>query len=183
MIDTFAKWMLDAIRAEGAGCNWVEEQRFEWTSATAILLTQILAGKTVVLITDVHRKWFQHYISQSINQLSKERPLIPIISLDRLYPEFDRMTGSETMQILIDLLELSYKGDYFFWYIGRGGDSRADIAKRSDQSCLWFMDETFVNAVQLRSSDPLLDIKLLQLYRLFDKALDAALFGEVILEG
>jgi hypothetical protein len=41
------------------------------------------------------------------------------------------------------------------------------------------MDESFQNALRLRSFDPLIDIKLLQLYRLFDKTLGALLFGEI----
>jgi hypothetical protein len=41
------------------------------------------------------------------------------------------------------------------------------------------MDERFQNALVLRSHDPLIDIKLLQLYRLFDKTLSAVLFGEI----
>lgn len=173
------KWMLETIRSEGAMCNWVEECRFEWTSSTALAISQIVEGKTVVIITDRRRKWFQHYISLNLNQLSKERPLIPIISLDRIYPEFDQMTGGESMDMLIDLLDLSYSGNYFFWYIGKGNDPRSDIAKRSEHSCLWLLDEEFGNAMRLRSYDPILDIKLLQLYRLFDLSLNAVLFGEV----
>ena len=84
------------------------------------------------------------------------------------------------METLSDMLELSYKGEYFFWYIGRGGDERrADIVKRTDNALMWIMDENYPNALSMRSYDPLIDIKLLQLYRLFDKTLSAVLFGEI----
>ena len=83
------------------------------------------------------------------------------------------------IDMLDGMLEISFKGDYFFWYIGRGDDKRADIAKRSDDSLLWLMDEDFQNAMPLRSYDEQIDIKLVQLYRLFDRTLSAALFGEV----
>ncbi len=178
-MQTFTQWMLEAIRSEGAMCNWVEESRFEWTASTAQAVSQIVEGKTVVLITDRKRQWFADYISSSINQLSKERPMVPIISLDRIYPEFDEMTGGESMDMLLDLMELSFSGKYFFWYIGKGNDPRSDIAKRSSNSCLWLFDEAFGHAMQLRSYDPILDIKLMQLYRLFDMALNAVLFAEV----
>jgi len=41
------------------------------------------------------------------------------------------------------------------------------------------MDEDFQNSFPLRSYDRLLDITLLHLYRIFDKTLNAVLFGEV----
>ena len=44
---------------------------------------------------------------------------------------------------------------------------------------MWIMDENYPNALSMRSYDPLIDIKLLQLYRLFDKTLSAVLFGEI----
>ena len=175
----FTKWMLDTIRDDGAMLNWLEELRFEWTATTAQAIRQILAGKTVVLITDGERKWFEHYITSSLNKPSKERPMIPLVCLDSLYPDYDRIIGGEMINMLDDMLELSFKEEYFFWYIGKGDDRRADIAKRNDNSLLWIMDEDFQNAMPLRSYDPLIDIKLLQLYRLFDKTLSAALFGEV----
>jgi hypothetical protein len=173
------QWMLEAIRAEGAMCNWVEESRFEFTASTMLAVSQIVEGKTIILITDRKRKWFEHYISSTLNQLSRERPLIPVVSLDRIYPEFDDMISGEALNMLLDLLELSFGENYFFWYIGKGSDPRSDIAKRSERSCLWLFDEEFGHAMRLRSYDPILDIKLMQLYRLFDLSLNAVLFGEV----
>ncbi len=178
-MQTFMKWMLETIRAEGAMCNWVEESRFEWTASTMQAVSQIVEGKTVIVITDRKREWFSHYISASINQLSKDRPPIPVMRLERIYPEFDDMLGAGAVDMFLDLLSLSFGENYFFWYIGNGNDARSEIAKRSDRSCLWLFDESFGHAMQLRSYDPILDIKLMQLYRLFDLSLNAVLFGEV----
>jgi len=175
----FIKWTLESIRAEGATLNWLEELRFDWTSITAQAIKQILEGKTVVLITDHKRKWLEQYITSSINQLTLERPMIPLVSLEAIYPEFDLLTGGDSITMIEDILELSYKGEFFFWYIGKGDDKRADIAKRSNDSYLWIMDENFHNALTLRSYDSNIDIKLLQLYRQFDLTLNAMLFGEV----
>lgn len=178
-MQTFMKWMLETIRSEGASFNWVEENRFEWTASTMLAVSQIIEGKTIVLVTDSRRKWFQYYITTAINQLSNNRPMIPLASLDRLYPEFDEMTSGDAMDMLTDMLDLSFSGAYFFWYVGKGNDPRSEIAKRSDSSCLWLLDEDFGHAMKLRSYDPYLDIKLMQLYRLFDLSLNAVLFGEV----
>ncbi|MBD3809582.1 MAG: HobA family DNA replication regulator [Sulfuricurvum sp.] len=175
----FDQWTLESIRSEGASMSWFEEQRFEWTPPIANAMDQMMGGKTVILITDHDREWFAHYITASLNKRLQDRPMIPIVCIDALYRHFDYISGGEAIDTLGDMLDLGFKNDYFFWYIGRGDDRRADIAKRSSNSLLWIMDERFQNALVLRSHDPLIDIKLLQLYRLFDKTLNAVLFGEI----
>jgi hypothetical protein len=179
MLPDFAQWSLDAIRAEGGSLSWLEEYRFEWSKTTAFALEQILNGKTVILITDEKRKWLEHYILSAINSISLERPLVPIISIESIYPHYNNISGGEMIDMLDDMIALSYKNDYFFWYIGKGDDKRSDIAKRKDESYFWIFDEDFNNAFTLKSYDPVLDIKLLQLYRLFDASLSATMFGEV----
>ncbi len=175
----FAQWSLDAIREEGGSLSWLEEYRFEWSKTTAFALEQILSGKTVILITDEKRKWLEQYILSSINSVLLDRPLIPIISIDSIYTHYNNLSGGEMIDMLDDMIALSYKDDYFFWYIGKGDDKRSDIAKRKDESYFWIFDEDFNNAFTLKSYDSVLDIKLLQLYRLFDASLSATMFGEV----
>lgn len=178
----FAQWSLDAIREEGGSLSWLEEQRFDWTTTTSQALEQILQAKTIILITDEQRKWFESYILSSINSAVMDRPLLPIVSIDSLYPHFSDVNGGEMLEIIDDMISLAYKDDYFFWYIGKGDDKRADIAKRKDNSYLWLFDEDFHNAFKLNSHDSILDIKLLQLFRLFNGSLNAAMFGEVDFE-
>ena len=175
----FAQWSLDAIREEGGSLSWLEEQRFDWTTTTAHALEQILSGKTVILITDEKRKWLKSYILSAINSPSLDRPLLPIVSIDAIYHHFNSVTGGEMIDIVDDMISLSYKDDYFFWYIGKGNDKRADIAKRRDSSYFWIFDEEVNNAFTLKSYDQNLDIKLLQLYKLFNASLNASMFGEV----
>jgi hypothetical protein len=181
-VSDFAQWSLDAIREEGGSLSWLEEQRFDWTTTTSQALEQILEAKTIILITDEKRKWFETYIINSINGATLDRPILPIVSIDSLYPHFSSVNGGEMLDIIDDMISMSYKDDYFFWYIGRGEDKRADIAKRKNNSYLWIFDEDFVNAFKLNSHDPILDIKLLQLFHLFDSSLNAAMFGEVDFE-
>lgn len=159
--------------------SWFEQHRFEWTPPVANAMDQMMEGKSIILITDHDRQWFAHYITSSLNKRSQDRPMIPVVCIDALYPHYDHISGGESIDMLVDMLDITYKGDYFFWYIGRGDDRRADIAKRSANSLLWIMNENFQNALILQSYDPLIDIKLLQLYRLFDKTLNAVLFGEI----
>ena len=175
----FAQWSLDAIREKGGSLSWLEEYRFEWSKTTAFALEQILNGKTIILITDEKRKWFENYILSSLNGVLLERPMIPIISIDNIYTYYDSVGSGEMIDIIDDMISLSFKDDYFFWYIGKGDDKRSDLAKRKDESYFWIFDEDFNNAFTLKSYDTDLDIKLLQLYKLFDASLNAAMFGEV----
>jgi len=178
-VPDFAQWSLDAIREEGGSLSWLEEQRFEWAKTTALALEQILNGKTIILITDDKRKWLENYILTSLNNTSMERPLIPIIGIDAIYSHYNLISGGDMIDIVDGMIALSYKDDYFFWYIGDGEDKRSDIAKRKDDSYFWIFDEDFNNAFTLKSYDKNLDIKLLQVYKLFDASLNATMFGEV----
>ena len=175
----FVQWSLDAIREEGAALSWLEEERFPWAKTTVYALDQILNGKTIILITDEKRKWFEKYIIDNINNDILDRPLVPIISIESLYAHYSNITGGEMIEIVEGMIEQSFQDNYFFWYIGKGDDPRCDIAKRHDESYFWIFDEEFNNAFQLRSYDKYLDIKLLQLYKLFDKSLNAAIYAEV----
>jgi hypothetical protein len=175
----FAQWSLDAIRKEGGCLSWLEEQRFDWTTTTSQALEQILEGKTIILITDEKRKWLESYLLSSLNGAKQDRPLLPIISIDSMYQHYNSVSGGEMIDIVEDMISLSHKDDYFFWYIGKGDDKRADIAKRKDTSYFWIFDEDYLNAFNLKSYDKSLDIKLLQLYRLFNSSLNASMFGEV----
>lgn len=175
----FAQWSLDAIRSEEGSLSWLEEQRFDWTTTTSQALEQILSGKTIIIVTDKKRKWLETYILAYLNTLAQERPLLPIVSIDSLYSHYDGVSGGEMIDIVDDMISLSFKENYFFWYIGKGEDKRSDIAKRRDNSYFWIFDEDFHNAFTLKSYDSHLDIKLLQLYKLFNASLNAAMFGEV----
>ncbi|MEA1954996.1 MAG: HobA family DNA replication regulator [Campylobacterota bacterium] len=175
----FAQWSLDAIRDEGASLSWLEEQRFDWTTTTSFALEQILQGKTIILITDEKRKWFENYILSTINSENLDRPLLPIISIDGIYSHYNNIEGGDMIDLVDDMLSLSYKDNYFIWYIGRGDDKRSDMAKRRSNSYFWVFDEDLPNAFPLKSYDKLLDIKLIQLYKLFDASLNSAMFGEV----
>jgi len=178
----FAQWSLDAIRDEDGALSWLEEQRFNWATTSSLALSQILEGKTIILITDEKRKWLENYILSSINSDKIERPILPIVSVDSIYQHYNNINGGEMIDILDNMISLSYKENYFFWYIGSGDDKRSDIAKRRDTSYFWMFDEDFHNAFQLKSYDTHLDIKLLQLYKLFNASLNAAMFGEVDVE-
>lgn len=178
----FDKWTLQAIRYDEAMMSWMEERRYDWVPLAAAALQKIISGNSIIIITDKDREWFGEYISYSLNKPDKNRPLIPVFQLKNIVPYIDNIKKDEDIDILYDMLNLSFKDDYFFWYIGKSDTFRSMIAKRKDDSFLWIMDEQMQNNFYLKSYDDLLDLKLFQLYRLFDKSLDAAIFGEIDLK-
>jgi len=176
------KWTLATIREEASGFSWMEEYRYEWAPLVKSATAQVLEGKTVLIITDDSRQWFGQYILNSINALHKNRPLLPFYPLIELFPNLKSITSTQELQLLEDMLEISYPNGYYIWYIGKSDHPYTKQAYRCEDSFLWIMDEEVQNSFSLRSSDPLLDIKLLQLYKLFDATISAALFGDLDLE-
>ncbi|BCD61977.1 MULTISPECIES: HobA family DNA replication regulator [Nitratiruptor] len=179
MSKSFDQWTLQTIRYDKSMMNWLEERRYEWIPLAADALQRIVNGYTVLLLTDDERDWYAHYIVTSLNKSTKNRPFIPLYNLKTLIPATKKNMGKEELDMLFDMLDISFES-YFIWYIGRSSASHyVNIAKYRDDSFLWIMDTDIQNNFTLKSYDELLDIKLLQLYRLFEKSLDAAIFGDV----
>lgn len=178
----FLKWTLDTIRKDGSMMSWMEEKRFEWVPLTSSLLQKLLAGQTIIMITDDEREWFGEYVLNSINSSNKNRPLLPFISIRTFFPNIHQLKTKEDIRLLEDMLSQSFLNGYSFFYVGKSNDIKMQLAKRNDESFLWVLDEQMQNSFYLSSGDDLLDIKLIQLFRLLNKSIDAVLFAEVDLE-
>lgn len=178
----FLKWTLESIREEDSSFSWMEEYRYEWAPLAKSAVSQSVEGKTALIVTDESHEWFAKYILNNINDLKKNRPLLPFYPLNNCFPHLQLMKSTQELQLLEDMLDISYPNGYYIWYIGKGDHPYTKIAYRNDDSFLWVMDEEVQNSFALRSADKLLDIKLLQLFKLFDNTLSAALFGDLDLE-
>jgi hypothetical protein len=176
------KWTLETIREDESCFSWMEEYRYEWAPLVKSAVAQSIEGKTALILTDESYAWFGEYLVQSLNDLSKNRPLLPFFLLEQTFPHLSQMQEATDLAILEDMLNISYPNGYYIWYIGRGDHPYTKIAYRCEEGFLWVMDEEVQNAFILRSSDRLLDIKLLQLYKLFDATLSSVLFGSLDLE-
>ena len=176
------KWTLETIREEESCFSWMEEYRYEWSPLAKSAVSQMLEGKTVLIITDGLQKWFGKYILNSINDLRKGRPLLPVYQLIDCFPNLQSINSTQEILLLEDMLDISYPNGYYIWYIGKGNHPYTKFAYRNQDNFLWILDEEVPNSFALRSADDLLDIKLIQLYKLFDKTISAALFGDLDLE-
>ena len=176
------QWTLDTIREEESCFSWMEEYRYEWAPLVKSAVSQSIGGKTVLIVTDESRKWFGQYVLNKINDFERHRPLLPFYQLLDCFPNLQNIHTTQEMELLEDMLDISYPDGYYIWYIGRGDHPYTKLAYRNDDSFLWVMDEEVQNSFAFRSSDTLLDIKLLQLFKLFDSTLSATLYGDLDLE-
>ncbi len=176
------EWTLSAIRSENSDFSWMEEFRFDWVPPVKSAVARILEGQTVLVLTDPAREWFGRYVIGSINRPERRRPYVPFYPLEQIFPNLKEIESSQDLQLLEDMLEISFPGGYLLWYIGEGSHRYTKIAYRNETNFLWLLDEQVPGSFTLRRHDPLLDIKLLQLYRLFDRTVEAALFNEVALD-
>ncbi len=175
-------WTLDTIREEDSCFSWMEEYRYEWAPLVKSAVENIIEGKTCLIVTDEYHKWFGKYILNHINDLKKNRPLLPFYALSDCFPNLQALNHTSEIELLEDMLDISYPNGYFFWYIGKGDHPYTKLVYRNEESFLWIVDDEVQNSFTLRSTDTLKDIKLLQLFRLFDQTLSAAIFGDLDLD-
>lgn len=177
-----SNWTLDAIRSsdfDGIAMNWLEERRSEWVGLLALRLRYFLSGASFVLICDEEREWFERYFLCNINKPNLARPFLPFISLRSLYPRVNEINIKDDLPLLQDLLNITLPNGYIYFYVGKGSSKLSLLAKNSDNSYMWLFDEQAQNSFYLNSQDGLLDIKLLSLFKLFDKSLSEILLGRV----
>ena len=158
----------------------MEERKFDWIPLVAKTLTNVIEkGKSVLVVTDDDREWFLHYILSKINTVKNNRPLLPFYDFTAMMRHTHKLTSDDDMELIKDMLDISFPNGYIFWYIGRSQSVKAILPKVSYNSFLWLFDEEAQNSFNLKSTDETLDMKLLQLYRLFDKTLEATLFAQI----
>ncbi len=179
---TLSSLNLDLIREYGSNLGWMEERRFDWVSLLGRFLQRVVDAKTILVATDSDREWLNKYITTTLNRSFLDRPLLPVISLETVFPNLNNVQDNEQFELLEDMLELSFPNGYTFFYVGRGDDKRAALAKRDQNSFMWLLDEKNQNGFYLKEKDEFLDQKFLSLVRLLDKSIDATLFMEVDLE-
>ncbi len=172
-------WTLKVIRAEEPMMSWMEERRFDWVPLVNDFMQKVVNGTSIVLIVDKEREWLEKYITQSLNNDTKNRPYLPVISFSALKGDI----GGDNVELFMDMLEMSFKGEYLFWYIGKANTKKFNLAKKREDSFMMILDEEIQNSFFLRSKDEFIDIKLMNLVRLLDKTVDGVLFGEIDLDG
>jgi len=175
-------WTLETIRREESSFSWLEECRYEWVPIVQRAIKKLLDGHTILILTDEERAWYAKYIADRINFPRGERPFLPIYTLKSMFPHLNRLTTAQELELLEDMLDISYPNGYFIWYIGSADSIYTKFVFRSDGNLLWIIDGDVPNSFYLKSGGISLDIKLIQLFKIFNKTIDASLFNELDLE-
>ncbi|HHO42629.1 MAG TPA: hypothetical protein ENN12_04655 [Epsilonproteobacteria bacterium] len=175
-------WTLQSIRDEESDFSWMEEKRYDWTPLIKSVLERIVQGQSVLILTDPPRRWFGHYIQNKINATINNRPFLPFYQMTRMFSMLEDIQSAQDLALLEDMLDISFSNGYFIWYIGEGTHPFTKLVYRNEENFLWILDDQVQNSFFLKGSDPLLDLKLIQLYKLFDSTITAVLFGELELE-
>ena len=175
-------WTLDTIRKEDSSFSWMEECRYDWVPVIQSAVNKILEGQTILILTDESRSWYARYIANKINNLKNDRPFLPIYTLKSMFNNLDKLKNTEDLDLLDDMLSISYPNGYFIWYIGSAESVYSKFVFRNDENLLWIIDGDVPNSFYLRNGGTSLDIKLIQLFKLFNKTIDASLFNELSLE-
>lgn len=179
----FLNWTVNTIREDRLISPWLEEKKYEWTPLVSKNIYNLLErGFSVIVITDREREWYLDYILTNINSTKQNRPFLPFYDFKSFYKNMDLVKSDEDISCIKDMLSISFPNGYCFWYIGKSQDIRATIPKVTKNSFLWLFDEEKQDAFNLRSNDEALDMKLLQMFRLYNKSISAALFAEINVE-
>ena len=182
-LQEFLNWTVDTIREDKLLSPWLEEKKFEWAPLVSKNITNILdKSYSILIITDKEREWFLNYILSNINSSKLNRPFLPFYDFSSFYKNLDQIKSEDDISNIKDMLKISFPNGYCFWYIGKGQDIRATIPKVLKNSFLWLFDEEKQDAFNLKSNDEALDMKLLQMFRLYNKTLSASLFAEINVE-
>ncbi|RDU53670.1 hypothetical protein CQA49_06320 [Helicobacter sp. MIT 00-7814] len=180
-------WLIKAIRQEdnkGIMSGWLEERRLDLVPLFRQALRHLFARGSFILLSDLKFEWLTRYIAQNINMPNKTRPFFPIFevsSLGFMIDSVHRDSEDRGFLAISKMLENSFNKNYALWYIGKK-TARGQFALAQENSFVWLLDEQMPHCFSLSSVDELLDYKLLQLYKLFEKALCAAMLGQLTLE-
>jgi len=175
-------WTLNTIREEDSSFSWMEECRYDWVPIIQSAVKKILEGQTILVLTDESRAWYARYISIQINKVKSHRPFLPIYTLKSMFPNLDKLNNTEELDLLEDMLDISYPNGYFIWYIGSAESVYTKFVFRNNENLLWIIDGDVPNSFYLREGSIPLDMKLIQLFKLFNKTVDASLFNELSLD-
>jgi hypothetical protein len=179
-LQEFTNWTIDTIREDKILSSWLEEKKYDWIPLVAKSIINIIdKQQSILIITDDERDWFGQYIMSNINAAKNCRPLLPFYDFKTFTNHITSIKTESDIELVKDMLSISFPNGYSFWYIGRGQSPNANIAKISKNSLLWLFDEEIPNSFSLRSDDEWLDMKLLQMFHLYNKTISASLFAQI----
>jgi hypothetical protein len=179
MNQKFLHWLGNTIKQEEFIGPWLDSRKSELLPFFSNTISNVLDGGTIIVITDSDREWFLNYIITTINHKYQNRPMLPFIDLKALVPDINKIDTDIDIEYIKDYLDIFLPNGYQFLYIGKAQDKRIKLAKAKDNSFMIAFDDDLPQSFYLSSVDKSLDIKLMQIFKLFNITIDEALFGNI----
>jgi hypothetical protein len=179
MNQRFLNWLGNTIRQEEFIDSWLDSRKSELLPFFSNTITNVLNGGTIIVLTDSDRDWFLKYIISSINHRHQNRPMLPFVDLHALVPDINKLDTDMDVEYIRDYLDIFLPNGYQFMYIGKAQDKRIKLAKSQEDSFLIAFDDELPQSFYLSSLDHSLDIKLMQVFKLFNITISEALFGNI----
>jgi hypothetical protein len=179
MNQKFLNWLGNTIRQEDFIGPWIDVRKSELLPFFSNTITNVLNGVTIIVITDSDREWFLKYIMTTVNHKYQNRPMLPFVDLQSLVPDINKVDTDMDIEYIIDYLDICFPNDYQFFYIGKAQDKRIKITRSKEDNFLIAFDDELPQSFYLHSLDESLDIKLMQLFKLFNMTISETLFGNI----
>ncbi len=170
------RFVIDYIRKHSI--KWMEERRLDFVPLLSPFLSQIIEGKSILIVTDEEREWYATYLINKINSFNEFKPsFLPVFELKKTVPQITMARHPEQFDLIEDMLSIAFE-DYIFWYIGKE-TNLLKFARRKDHSFFWIMDNDLSRNFYLKSIDKNLDKKLLDLADIVNECIKSAILGEI----
>ena len=179
MNQKFLNWLGDTIREEEFIDSWLDSRKSELLPFFSKTITNILNGNSVIIFTDKDRDWFLSYIISTINNNYQNRPMLPFLDIRALIPDIDKIKRDIDIEYIKDYLDIILPNGYQFIYIGKAQDKRIKIVQAMEDSFIIAFDDELPKSFYLSSLDKSLDIKLMQIFKLFNITISEALFDNI----
>jgi hypothetical protein len=173
------EWTKETIKKEKSLNSWFSERVYEWVPLCDEAISTLMKGVPFLVVSDRERDWFIHYIINNVNRVSNNRPFVPIFSLMNFIPYSHKTDKVEYLDMVEDMLDITFRGDYRYWYIGKEDSNIYRLVSRKKNSFVWLFDRESENTFFLKSYTDNLDQQLVSLFKLFNKTITVSMFGEI----
>ena len=174
------EWTKESVKKDKSLNSWFSERIYEWVPLCDDAISALMQGTPFLVVTDRERDWFNYYIINNINSIKNNRPFVPIYSLMNFIPYSHKTDKIEHLDMVEDMLDITFKENYKYWYIGHEDSNIYRLVQRKEKSFVWLFDkESGGDTFFLKSYTENLEHKLMSLFKLFNQTITESMFGEI----
>jgi len=173
-------WTKETVKNDNSLNSWFSERIYEWVPLCDDAISALMQGTPFLVVTDRERDWFNYYIINNINSIKNNRPFVPVYSLMNFIPYSHKTDKIEHLDMIEDMLDITFKENYKYWYIGKEDSNIYRLVQRKEKSFIWLLDkESGGDTFFLKSYTENLDHQLMSLFKLFNQTITVSMFGEI----